>query len=84
MSFLPRKWLRSLWGVREPKAELDAPLACDACKSARRAGKDACPEHHQRRTVGTRTYSIGGQVDWGGVFDRPSNTIPRTTSPSLS
>lgn len=37
---------RSLWGVSEPESQFSPPIECEACTTARAAGRDACPEHH--------------------------------------
>lgn len=82
MGFLPKKWLRALWGVKQPSMQVDAPIDCDDCRSARARGGDACAVHGVKHPR-PNTYHMGHEVDWGGVFDNPDNTYPRTTRPSI-
>lgn len=82
MGFLPRKWLRTLWGVSQPSTRMAEPIDCDMCRIARQNGGDACYEHGEKHAR-AHTYRMGHEVDWGGVFDRPDNTYPRRTSPSI-
>jgi hypothetical protein len=82
MGFLPKKWLRALWGVTQPTAKIAAPINCDACVAARAAGLDACPEHGVKHPR-PHTYRMGHEVDWGGVFDNPDNSYPRSSRPSV-
>jgi hypothetical protein len=81
MGFLPKKWLRALWGVNQPTTELAPPIDCQSCRIARQAGGDACVEHaHHARP---HTYHLGHEVEWGGVFDHPLETMPNTTEESI-
>ncbi len=82
MGFLPRKWLRALWGVNDVSSRVASPIDCDDCRAARAAGRDAC-EVHREKHPRPHTYRMGHEVDWGGVFDHPENTYPRSTRPSL-
>jgi len=83
MGFLPKKWLRSLWGVSETPTTFAAPIDCDDCRAARAAGRDACAVHGVKHPA-PHIYRMGHEVDWGGVFDRPENTYPRRSSESIT
>ncbi|MGZ3421937.1 MAG: hypothetical protein ACXVEF_37270 [Polyangiales bacterium] len=77
MGFLPKKWLRALWGVNQPATQLAPPIDCERCRIARQSGVDACPEH--RHHLRPHLYRMGHEVQWGGVFDHPLETVPRTS-----
>jgi hypothetical protein len=47
MGFIPKKWLRQLWGVSEPPTRLERPIDCRSCHRARKLGYDACQVHHE-------------------------------------
>jgi hypothetical protein len=81
MGFLPKKWLRSLWGVEQPTTVFAKPIDCESCRIARQAGNDACPEHAHH--VRPHTYHLGHEVEWGGVFDHPLETMPNTTEETI-
>lgn len=72
MAFLPKKWLRALWGIKAPEGDIEPPAPPET-ESARRTRPSARPHR----------YQIGGQVDWGGVFDAPGNVVPRRSRPSI-
>jgi hypothetical protein len=82
MGFLPKKWLRALWGVNQPTMQFDPPIDCERCRIARQAGKDACPEHHHHARP--HTYHMGHQIEWGGIFDNPQNAMPRYDDERIS
>jgi hypothetical protein len=46
MGFIPKAFLRALWGVSEEDDTMTPPLDCEACGRARIEGRDACDEHH--------------------------------------
>jgi hypothetical protein len=79
MGFLPKKWLRSLWGVEQPRAQFDPPIDCDDCRRLRAAGKDACAVHgvhHPRPHV----YSMGHELGWGSGLDSYGTSARRNES----
>ncbi len=82
MGFLPKKWLRALWGVREESTMLAAPIDCDDCRAARAAGGDACAVHGEKHP-GPHTYRFGHSVSWGSPFSS-QDTMPRRESVSIS
>lgn len=58
---LMRRLLHVIWGVSDPPVDLTPPIECDACVDARRAGRDACFEHHSHHT---HSHPIGKAIDW--------------------
>jgi hypothetical protein len=82
MGFLPKKWLRKLWGVEQTPTTFAPPIECDDCRAARSAGRDACAVHGVKHPS-PHIYRMGHEVDWGGVMDRPENTYPRRESTSI-
>ena len=83
MGFLPKKWLRSLWGVRDETTTLAAPIDCDDCRSARAAGRDACAIHGVKHPR-AHTYDMGHEVSWGSPLSGTHNdAMPRRESTSI-
>jgi hypothetical protein len=83
MGFLPKKWLRSLWGVSQPTTQMMDPIDCDDCRNARSAGRDAC-EVHGVKHARPHTYNIGHEVSWGSPLSGTHNdAMPRTESESI-
>lgn len=82
MGFLPKKWLRKLWGVTDVTTQVAAPIDCDACRSARARGLDAC-ETHGIKHPRPHTYDMGHDVTWGSPLSTYNDTIPRRESESI-
>jgi hypothetical protein len=84
MGFLPKKWLRKLWGVDETPATFAPPIDCDDCRAARAAGRDACAVHGVKHPA-PHTYNMGHEVEWGSPLSGTLNdTYPRRESESIS
>lgn len=82
MSFLPRKWLRSLWGVTETSTEIAPPIDCDDCRTARAAGRDACAVHGEKHAR-PHVYDFGHEVSWGSPFNINNDALPYRHSESI-
>ena len=83
MGFIPKKILHAIWGVRQPKQRLDAPIDCSACRIARMNGGDACWEHHEKHPR-AHTYHMGHEANWGSGLDGRSEAMTRPSSESIS
>lgn len=82
MGFLPKKWLRALWGVQQPRSEFAPPIDCAGCREARAEGRDACEVHgaHHPRP---HTYSMGHEIRWSSPFSANNEEMPIRTSLSI-
>jgi hypothetical protein len=78
-----KKLINALYGVKETPTEMAPPLDCDDCRLARAAGKDACLAHHHQHPR-AHTYSIGGQVEFGGVMDHADSVIPHSSQTDVN
>lgn len=81
MGFLPKKWLFSLWGVRDEPMTFAAPIDCDDCRRVRAAGGDAC-EFHGAKHPGPHTYRFGHMVSWGSPLSQ-QDAMPTRESVSI-
>jgi hypothetical protein len=73
-----KKLIHALYDIKDPTTEMAQPIDCEACRAARAEGKDACVEHHHQHPR-AHTYSIGGQVEFGGPMDHSESVVPRST-----
>jgi hypothetical protein len=82
MGFLSKKWLRKLWGVNEPGTAVMAPIDCEACRTARAAGRDACAEHGVKH-ASPHLYHVGHEISWSSPLSMDNATMPRRDSESI-
>ena len=83
MGFLSKKWLRKLWGVSEPTSIVASAIDCNACRTARAAGSDACAEHGIKHPA-PHIYHVGHEVRWSSPLSMDNATMPRRDSESIS
>jgi hypothetical protein len=82
MGFLPKKWLRALWGVQQPQTELSPAIDCADCREARARGGDACAVHGAKHPR-PHTYSMGHEVSWASPLKGTNEEMPVRTSESI-
>ena len=79
MASLWKTLLQKLWGVYEPSTKVQPPVDMEACRRVGAVGGGACGD----RMGSPHVYHAGHEIDWGGVMDRPENTLPRRSRLSL-
>lgn len=82
MGFLPKKWLRKLWGVSDTSTAIAAPIDCQDCRDARARGLDACPVHGEKH-IRPHVYDMGHEVSWGSPMSLYNDAMPRRESESI-
>ncbi len=78
MAFLPKKWLRALWGIKAPDGEIEPP-APPRSEGIRRTLPSTRPPSHP-----IESSPVDRQVAWGGgLFGSAGDLFPRRSKPSL-